>query len=533
MGRRRPELLSQRPELALAWGLAHRQLLQEGSLPDLPPGLRLQDLAWLIHEEKQTRPVYLFQEGETLRLHDSAELGEKPICHLAEAEVGDEYWQVEEIQPTRVGMLPFSSDQVSPPQSPQTLRLDTPLHLDPARRYRLTLSRQRLELEAVRRPAWAVAMGRDRDDLFAELKDGRRVYWVGRGRMWEVGIPRLDRAFRRDENVRRDGRVGFEFPHGFWWDEGEYLAWLEDGCKFVPPQWASRFGYDDYGGWAEFEIQGGIQRMRWIPPGEFQMGSPEDEPERYPDEQQHTVLLSQGYWLADTACTQALWRAVLGETPSRFEGDARPVEQVSWQDVVERFLPALNRLIPGLEAVLPSEAQWEYACRAGTQTPFWFGDAITTDQVNYDGNHPYGKGKKGEYREQTVEVKALPANDWGLYQMHGNVWEWCADWLGDYPREAVTDPVGPPEGRERVLRGGGWFSYGRYCRSANRIGYVPCDRNDLIGFRLARGPSPRPAASVGVAGVVDGGGTPASAPCSPTRGLGKTVKKSSGKVRKK
>ena len=283
-----------------------------------------------------------------------------------------------------------------------------------------------------------------------------------------------------------------------------------------PARWASGWGQDRYGLWQSFIVYGVTQVLRWIPPGTFTMGSPEKETDfRWADETQHDVTLSQGYWLADTACTQALWRAVLGETPSRFEGDTRPVEHVSWEDVVEHFLPALNQLVPGLEAELPSEAQWEFACRAGTQTPFSFGDSLNTDQANYDGNHPYGKGKKGEYREQTVEVKALPANDWGLYQMHGNVWEWCADWLGDYPREVVTDPPGPTKGRMRVLRGGGWGNGGRDCRSASRHGVEPDGRFGSIGFRLARGPSPRQAASVGVA---DGGGAPASAPDSSTRG---------------
>ena len=288
-----------------------------------------------------------------------------------------------------------------------------------------------------------------------------------------------------------------------------------------PASWASGWGQDRYGLWQSFTVQGVIQVMRWIPSGKFKMGSPEKETDfRWADETQHDVTLSHGYWLADTACTQALWRAVLGETPSLFEGDARPVKQVSWTDIRDRFLPTLNQLVPGLEAVLPSEAQWEYACRAGTQTPFSFGDTLNTDQANYDGNHAYGKGEKGVYRQHTVDVKALPANGWGLYQMHGNVWEWCADWLGDHPREAVTDPVGPPEGRVRlrVLRGGGWYDSGRFCRSADRFGREPDFRGVSIGFRLARGPSPRQAASVGVADVVDGGGAPASAPDSPTRG---------------
>ncbi|MFA7242947.1 MAG: formylglycine-generating enzyme family protein [Sulfuricellaceae bacterium] len=289
-----------------------------------------------------------------------------------------------------------------------------------------------------------------------------------------------------------------------------------------PEAWASAWGQDRHGLWQSFTVGGITQVLRWIPPGQFLMGSPPDEPERSPDdsdwsERRHPVLLTEGYWLADTACTQALWQVVMGDNPSGFKGDDKPVENVSWQDISENFLPALNALLPGLEAGLPSEAQWEYACRAGTTTPFWFGETITPEQVNYNGNYPYRGGEKGLYRKQTVEVKALPANDWGLHQMHGNVWEWCADWLGPYAPGLATDPAGPPTGRARVLRGGSWFSDGWHCRSAERFGRVPDRRRDSFGFRLARGSSPRQAGSAGVAGVAAGSGTTAAAPDSPAR----------------
>jgi hypothetical protein len=169
-------------------------------------------------------------------------------------------------------------------------------------------------------------------------------------------------------------------------------------------------------------------------------------------------MLSRGFWLADTACTQALWQAVTGAKPSYFKDDARnPVENVSW-DEVQAFLSELNRRVPGLQARLPSEAEWEYACRAGTTTPFSFGDNITPEQVNYDGNYPYAGGEKGLYRQKTVPAGSLPANPWGLYEMHGNVWEWCADWYGDYPNTPQVDPTGPQTGASRVLRGGSWTS---------------------------------------------------------------------------
>jgi formylglycine-generating enzyme required for sulfatase activity len=228
------------------------------------------------------------------------------------------------------------------------------------------------------------------------------------------------------------------------------------------------------------------QVFRWIPPGRFIMGSPSDEVERFDDETQHEVVLTEGFWLADTVCTQALWEVVMRENPSAFKGAERPVEQVSWEDVMT-FTTRLNQQVTGLGLRLPTEAEWEYGCRAGTRTPFWFGANITSDQVNYDGNYPYAGSKKGKHREETVEVKALPSNGWGLYQMHGNVWDWCNDWYGEYSAEPVTDPQGAVSGEGRVLRGGSWFGYGRYARSARRDDSAPDDRDDYIGFRLARG----------------------------------------------
>jgi formylglycine-generating enzyme len=254
-----------------------------------------------------------------------------------------------------------------------------------------------------------------------------------------------------------------------------------------PPSFASGWGEDIYGLFCEFSFKDITQRMRWISPGTFQMGSPASEPERDDDDElQHSVTLTRGYWLADTACTQGLWEAVTGENPSHFKGTERPVEMVSWEDC-QRFLERLNNFIPELQLRLPTEAEWEYACRAGTTTPFSFGKNISPEQVNYDGNYPYTGGRKGVYREETIPVKALACNPWGLYQMHGNVWEWCQDWYGEYPTYAETDPIGLSEGAGRVLRGGGWFSFARFVRSACRFRNVPGYRSSFIGFRFARG----------------------------------------------
>ncbi|MEZ5941098.1 MAG: formylglycine-generating enzyme family protein [Planctomycetaceae bacterium] len=271
-------------------------------------------------------------------------------------------------------------------------------------------------------------------------------------------------------------------------------------CPFIdmrPPAWASGWGQDEYGYYAEFSISTGemywdfvTQRMRWVPPGSFTMGSPENEPERSRDEVQHEVTLSEGYWLADTACKQELWEGVMGENPCHFTGDAlRPVEQVSHDDV-RQFFERVQELVPGLKLDFPTEAQWEYACRAGTTTPFSFGNQISTEQANYNGDFPYNNGPKGENRTATVGCKEFEPNRWGLYQMHGNVWEWCRDWYAEYPAGEQLDPAGPETGSYRVIRGGSWLSFAKGLRSAYRDLYVPGLRNDDLGFRCMSSSSP-------------------------------------------
>jgi sulfatase modifying factor 1 len=268
------------------------------------------------------------------------------------------------------------------------------------------------------------------------------------------------------------------------WVEFEQLG---NTYRVYFPQWEGELGYDNAGLYSDLIIKGIIQRCRWLPPGIFVMGSPSSEKKRHDSETQHQVTLTQGFWLADSACTQALWKAVMGDNPAFFTtNENNPVEQVSWDDV-QNFIKKLNILIPGLGIQLPTEAQWEYACRAGTATPFSFGETITSEQVNYDGNVPYADGKKNGCREKTVEVKSLPANSWGLYEMHGNVWEWCVDWYDDFSVIPVIDPLGSDTGSSRVLRGGSWSNYGWRTRSANRGWYAPVNRDNYIGFRFVVG----------------------------------------------
>ena len=174
-----------------------------------------------------------------------------------------------------------------------------------------------------------------------------------------------------------------------------------------------------------------VIEMVKIPAGSFLMGSPTSEESHFASESpQHEVTL-ETFWMSQSPITQAQWEYVMGTNPSHFKGEGLPVECVSWHDAME-FCRRLSQQT-GHTYTLPSEAQWEYACRAGTTTPFSFGDTITTDQANYDGNYTYGNGPKGEYRQQTTPVGMFPPNDWGLHDMHGNVWEWCLDqWHPNY-----------------------------------------------------------------------------------------------------
>jgi formylglycine-generating enzyme required for sulfatase activity len=233
-----------------------------------------------------------------------------------------------------------------------------------------------------------------------------------------------------------------------------------------------------------------------IPAGSFLMGSPGNEPERSEDEgPQHEVTLGS-FFMAQTPITQAQWRAVAGwqkverdlePDPSKFNGANRPVEQVSWFDAVE-FCRRLNERT-GQRYGLPSEAQWEYACRAGSTTPFHFGPTLTPELANYDGNYAYANGPKGSYREQTTEVASFPANGWGLHDLHGNVWEWCEDhWHESYNFAPGDDqpwliPAASAD-EPRLLRGGSWYDDPRYCRSACRLHDQPVDAGYDVGFRV-------------------------------------------------
>jgi RNA polymerase sigma factor (sigma-70 family) len=223
----------------------------------------------------------------------------------------------------------------------------------------------------------------------------------------------------------------------------------------------------------------------WIAPGNFMMGTPkgEERGDVVHDETQHKVTLTRGFYMGVYPVTQEQWQEVMGNNPGRFKGEKNlPVDTVSWQDCQE-FVKKLREK-DKKPYRLPTEAEREYACRAGTTTPFSFGETISTDQANYDGTFTYGNGKQGVDRERTTPVGSFPANAWGLYDMHGNVCQWCQDWLGDYPKHDVVDPQGPEKGSERVVRGGSWYGAPQYIRSAFRYSVKPDVRHERCGLRV-------------------------------------------------
>jgi formylglycine-generating enzyme required for sulfatase activity len=227
-------------------------------------------------------------------------------------------------------------------------------------------------------------------------------------------------------------------------------------------------------------------KFAWIPPGTFMMGSPKTEEERNDDEIQRNVTLTKGFYMGVHTVTQEEWMKLMEKNPSKFTGAANlPVEQVNWNECQEFIAKLAEKEKKPYR--LPTEAEWEYACRAGTTTPFYFGETISTDQANYNGGYVYGGGKQGVYREKTMPVGSFPPNAWGLFDMHGNVWQWCEDWLEIHPKspkpEAVTDPLGKT-GNSRVLRGGSWIDNPLECRSAYRGGSAPALRHSLAGFRV-------------------------------------------------
>jgi formylglycine-generating enzyme required for sulfatase activity len=233
-----------------------------------------------------------------------------------------------------------------------------------------------------------------------------------------------------------------------------------------------------------------------IPAGTFVMGSPIDEPHRHRDEVQHEVTITKPFYMQTTEVTLKQWRDLMGakffglwKWRWRGEGDM-PKVKVSWFDAVD-FIEELNERKEGIYR-LPTEAEWEYATRAGSTTAYTWGKDIECSKAMYS-NNSLKEGNcvehviaKGLTEDQPAPVRRYPPNAWGLYDMHGNVWEWVQDWYGEYPTTAVVDPKGPDSGTIRVRRGGSWFRFGWSCRSANRNTSHPGSKYNTLGFRVVR-----------------------------------------------
>jgi sulfatase modifying factor 1 len=287
-----------------------------------------------------------------------------------------------------------------------------------------------------------------------------------------------------------------------WWymkagTDGKFLAWKQGDQKWysfdeVGKAWVvvSEHGSQENKAGDVFTISDLSLEMLWVTPGTFDMGSPTSEAGRYSSESQHQVTLTNGFWLGKHEVTQAQWEKVMGSNPSYFKGANRPVEMVTWNDVTS-FCEKLTeqertagRLPAGMAYQLPTEAQWEYACRAGTNTVYAFGDSLTSAQANIS-DVWIASGVPSE----TTDVGKYPANAWGFRDMHGNVWEWCADRFAYYPTGAARDPVGPAGGSYRVRRGGSWGDSAFIARSPYRYRNEPANSICILGFRLSLRPA--------------------------------------------
>ncbi|WP_446811473.1 formylglycine-generating enzyme family protein [Methylomonas sp. 2BW1-5-20] len=427
------------------YAAAHADRIRAGEWPaELEPGFQPERLAWLIGSDAPDSSLVAWN---FVQIGSQGELQ----CQQARDTNPDQRYLFQIVAPKF--LPPRLIHKAASTAIQQTLADGAKFSIPENESVAIEAGNFRYRLDAIRKPTWASCISLSNADSRA-ARLSVSISWVG----------------RQFDNI------------------GWYVTEQNKGCWSLP----TPFGEDVYGLYADLTVNNVTQRFRWIEPGSYMMGSPPDEAERYDKETQHPVTLSQGFWLADTTVTQAFWLVLMGgDNPSYFQDSPEhPVEQVSWDDA-QRFVETLNAEVSGLSAQLPSEAQWEYACRAGTTTPFSFGDNISPEQVNYDGNSPYAGAKKGVYREKTVPVKSLPANPWGLYEMHGNLWEWCQDvWQKDLGSAAAVDPLTRPDvdtGGARVLRGGSWRYDGRYVRSSIRNHYEPDYRRSYIGFRLALG----------------------------------------------
>lgn len=426
------ELKKQLPTRSFLYGIVHRGFLRTGAA--LPSEYDPEAVIGAVRQRISPVSYQVLQQGEQFFLYPSSQVAafRLPGSPLVELELTVDCLLVREKGYTAILPVRPGESVHSCPQQEDSFLIQTPT--------------EQLVFKNFFRPAWARTIGRNTTGLFVD------TVWLGK-------------TYR--------------------------LSW-KNSISEGRGQWIGNRGTlqtDQYGLFVDLAVKNQVmQRFRRIMPGCFMMGSPDDEAEResWGRESLHEVVLSKGFWVADTVVTQRLWRTVVGENPGCFKGAERPAEQVSYHDAIF-FLRRLNTYIPGIRARLLTEAEWEYCCRAGSSAPFCFGSRISPEQVNYNGRYPYQKGRPGRNRQQTVPVKSLPCNAWGLYEMHGNVWEWCQDhWQEDLSCEGPqTDPQGPKKGEFRVVRGGSWFLGARGVRSAVRGKFAPHCRNNCIGFRIA------------------------------------------------
>jgi len=341
------------------------------------------------------------------------------------------------------------------------------------------------------------------------LKDGKLVEWFENGQkkleaIYLKGKPHGKSSFYYKngqleqevelQNGLRQGKEITWFENGQVWEKTNYhhdkadgisKVWANNGDMFQELVFKNGNVVDIISPAPRWTASSIDLEMLWVSEGNFTMGSPTTETGRNTNETEHNVSLTQGFYLGKYEVTQAQYAVVmsgnsksLNPSPSNWPNNpTRPVEQVSWDDV-QIFLSRLNaseqaagRLPSGWSYVLPTEAQWEYACRAGTSTMYSWGDSISSSNANYDDNV-----------DETTPVGKYPANPWGFHDMHGNVWEWCADWYGDYPSGSVTYPIGPAS--YRAIRGGSWYFTGPTLRSASRNYDTPSYRDYDVGFRV-------------------------------------------------
>ena len=357
------------------------------------------------------------------------------------------------------------------PERAESALRDRSVLLDEMKRLRSVLGASALELQGVQSAFDAAAARMSLGD--EELDAGRVV----------EALTSFDAAREELSGIRMRAVEGLLVRARTFDDEGKPAAAalaLDELLALDPDHLAGRQLRSKI---AAYRMTNSIgMELVFIPPGEFNMGSPRDEGGRDDDEGRHRVRIAAGLYMGATEVTQAQWRAVMEDNPSRWPGDDLPVEQVAWEEVLE-FCRKLSDK-EGRHYRLPTEEEWEYACRAGATTPFSFGETISTEQANFDGDYAYGSGSKGIFRSETVPVRSFPPNAWGLSDMHGNVWEWCPDSRKDYPPSPVRVSAdnAPIEGR--VLRGGSWRSRPRFCRAANRVRDLEASRLNNVGFRV-------------------------------------------------